>query len=205
MKVGDRVQIIKYGHIFWSSHELGEPFKKLGENGSGWDYDMAPDLVGLTGVIIEKSDGDYGVHLDPPYDERKRYWYNKEQLLPEQDAVTIEQPIRYDPLATTESLLGPNPRSVHSIPIWPNLEYREHILQHSLEIRIRSLVRIERLGYYFNVTWNCRYPGQERLMEKRLEALNVFNRNCVEVYNNQELNDPEMIKKMEEAKSIFKI
>lgn len=73
LKIGDQVEIVKYGSLIWSGLEL--TLKKIGDG----VYDMQPELVGQRGIIT-------GAHLTqgkPTYalaGPSKVAWYDDEQL-----------------------------------------------------------------------------------------------------------------------------
>jgi hypothetical protein len=81
MKIGDKVEIIKYGHILFTEDDL--PFKKISGLRYKFTYDLLPQVVGKTGVIdaidfyyIRPNEILYSVLGIP----EKHFWYNESQL-----------------------------------------------------------------------------------------------------------------------------
>ena len=70
-KIGDKVRIIGYGHLFWS---YDKPSDKI----PTW-YDMSPELVGQIGIIanITNTQGIPKYALKGP---NKYAWYDEKQL-----------------------------------------------------------------------------------------------------------------------------
>lgn len=66
LKVGDKVKVIRYGHIYWSSI-----------NGKLVPTDMSPHLIGKIGVIDKISGNHYSVEGI----KEKHAWYDYQQLM----------------------------------------------------------------------------------------------------------------------------
>ena len=91
MKIGDRVEIVKYGCLGWVHKEMwkemrafdnqvkSRPGHILVNTKEAWAYDMCHEIVGQTGVIdgIEEIQGKKQYSLDGP---AKVAWYDEEQL-----------------------------------------------------------------------------------------------------------------------------
>jgi len=84
-KIGDRVKVINYGHLIWSSYPnprwvlhsrhytgISTTGKRLYYN----MYDMSPELVGRIGVVSDISNNTYAIEGIPG----KCAWYNEDQL-----------------------------------------------------------------------------------------------------------------------------
>lgn len=65
MKIGDKVEVIKYGALAW----------EITDGAIKW-IDTLPSIVGKQGVIVQESNGDFAVHGI----KGKYAWYNREQL-----------------------------------------------------------------------------------------------------------------------------
>ena len=79
-KLGDKVKIVNYGAIVWTSKRLSksvipDSYKFLEENDTVFVYDTNPDLVGQEGIVEKVSGNQYA--LQGPYIHA---WYNEEQL-----------------------------------------------------------------------------------------------------------------------------
>lgn len=78
-KIGDQVQVIRYGHLYWSYEEA--PGKQIGVDPESKVkiYDMSPELVGQKGIVTEviKTQGKYQYSLSGL---SKSSWYNEKQL-----------------------------------------------------------------------------------------------------------------------------
>lgn len=73
LKVGDQVEIVKYGALLWSRMELS--CKKISDG----LYDTQPELVGQGGIVIDA----HLTHGNPTYalsGPSKVAWYNDDQL-----------------------------------------------------------------------------------------------------------------------------
>lgn len=79
MNIGDRVEVIRYGSLMWSTEPMS--FKLLGKDDTLFIYDWRPELVGRVGTITEKIESQgrnqYSVNLD---EGGKLAWYNESQL-----------------------------------------------------------------------------------------------------------------------------
>lgn len=78
---GDKVEVINYGHPYWSKElNTDHPLNYLGKVEYGYYYDMSPELVGKQG-IIEKVSITQGI---PQYSligiPGKTAWYDEKQL-----------------------------------------------------------------------------------------------------------------------------
>ena len=77
-KVGNKVKIVKYGHLIWESKNVEVSMfkheKPYAEDDFGYWYDIHPELIGKTGMITGKS-GNAGYSIDPLGD-----WFHKNQL-----------------------------------------------------------------------------------------------------------------------------
>lgn len=74
-KVGDKVEIVKYGHLIWESKQSEYPmnFPMIFEDDNVRWLDIRPDLVGKAGIVNDELDGQYSV-----YDIGA--WFSEEQL-----------------------------------------------------------------------------------------------------------------------------
>lgn len=75
MKVGDKVRVVKYGHILIMGEyeqSLGFPYK----------YDINPSIIGKEGVIVEiKTSKDLPTQYELSGIPEKVAWYNEDQLV----------------------------------------------------------------------------------------------------------------------------
>ena len=82
LKVGDKVEIIKYGHILWinTNEKFNANFPIIQQNSTTIWYDSQKELVGQVGTItsIIISQGILRFSLDGI--KGKHAWYDKEQL-----------------------------------------------------------------------------------------------------------------------------
>jgi hypothetical protein len=78
--VGDKVEVIKYGHLYWSREEEQSKPIAIDEKTGIKIYDMAPELVGQKGIICEVSltQGKYHYAINGIID--KHAWYDEKQL-----------------------------------------------------------------------------------------------------------------------------
>lgn len=79
-KVGDKVEIVNYGHIIWQSKHSGEAkmdLKLHSEDKDIWFFDSNPELIGKVGIITKKTQrGAYSIDGIPG----KSAWYGEDQL-----------------------------------------------------------------------------------------------------------------------------
>ncbi len=80
LKIGDTVEVVKYGHLTWSTVSLYEGINIYSaDNGVYW-YDLATYLIGKQGVVSEVSEASgvkmYSVNGIPG----KKAWYDSNQL-----------------------------------------------------------------------------------------------------------------------------
>lgn len=84
-KVGDKVKVIEYGHLI---HGLVEYFEKTkfplvcaSEDGKNGFFDMVPEAVGMTGVVVKVQE-QQGVSPTYAIDgiPGKQAWYDERQL-----------------------------------------------------------------------------------------------------------------------------
>lgn len=81
-KKGDKVRVIKYGHLMYMSKRFDIPRAwplVFEDSGMRW-YDMSPHLVGKEGVVetVQFIQGNYSYSIDGILE--KRSWYNHDQL-----------------------------------------------------------------------------------------------------------------------------
>lgn len=81
-KIGDKVEIVNYGHLLWSNKKeiesqggVPKGWNLLNDDGVVLTIDVAPELVGQTGIIV-KGDDTYAVEGI----SGKHAWYNRKQL-----------------------------------------------------------------------------------------------------------------------------
>ncbi len=63
-KVGDKVEIIKYGSIIWENKHSDDPklnFKVYAEDENFRYLDMNPELIGKVGIITKVSGSKYAI------------------------------------------------------------------------------------------------------------------------------------------------
>ena len=83
--IGDKVEIINYGHIMWESktteleHSLSKHFPILKEDDKFRWIDVEPKLVGQTGIVSKRTEtqGQNNYALEGP---NKHAWYAEVQL-----------------------------------------------------------------------------------------------------------------------------
>ena len=79
MKVGDKVEVIRYGHIYWQNKKVDTTIHKDNiyyEDEDFYFIDMIPELVGQKGVIVRELGGDFAVDGI----KGKHAWYKESQL-----------------------------------------------------------------------------------------------------------------------------
>ena len=80
--IGDKVEIINYGHLIWSSKkseiEIGLPVIHEGKY-TIW-YDMNNDIVGKIGVVDDVTETQGNIQYSLKGIPQKSAWYNEDQL-----------------------------------------------------------------------------------------------------------------------------
>lgn len=86
MKVGDKVEVVKYGGSQWISKSSDiEPYNIIDEDDKFYHCDTRPDVIGSIGIIVTVSDEE-GKNGGPKYAlhilEGSGYyaWYDQKQL-----------------------------------------------------------------------------------------------------------------------------
>jgi len=82
-KEGDRVRIIKYGHLMHGPKAMFPGMKVIVEEGGNAIFDMSPALVGQIGVVVKVSIPQPGLIQYSLAGPNKTAWYNEDQLEPE--------------------------------------------------------------------------------------------------------------------------
>lgn len=91
-KVGDKVRVIKYGHLIWQNkpEEVRLGFKVYEETDSLVWYDMRPEKIGKEGVVVnvsitqgipKYSTDPLGAWLDEEQLEKVNIWYSFKEWL----------------------------------------------------------------------------------------------------------------------------
>jgi hypothetical protein len=86
-KTGDRVRVVKYGHLIWSNTEItdsqpGIRFYSVEtyDTRKNYLYDIAPDVVGQEGVIVKATQTQGIDQYSIDGIKGKSSWYNNDQL-----------------------------------------------------------------------------------------------------------------------------
>jgi hypothetical protein len=83
VEIGTSIRIVNYGNLIWSSEPFAYNYPLLTEKDGIKVYDTSPELIGMTGVITDKSKSEnerntrYAIYFS---DGNKRAWFNESQL-----------------------------------------------------------------------------------------------------------------------------
>lgn len=85
-KIGDKVRIVRYGHLLWSSKNHESPmvtgFPVIFEDDTFTYHDMRPELLGKKMIVVEVSicQGKSGYVLDNEGGSDRMAWFSDQQL-----------------------------------------------------------------------------------------------------------------------------
>ncbi len=164
-KIGDKVEIVNYGHLIFYAGNSGIEYDILSrtcpvvailDNGTK-AFDLNPKLIGEQGVIKEVDDSDETVTKYALDGLNKASWYNDDQLQlvsPTTDVAEILMPQEFM-LALPDDKCDLAMSPVNWEKVWElMLEYSEYVRRQECKIREQSLTSNIDLWGKLQEGWN---------------------------------------------------